>query len=95
LTYRVIAELFDDVDGLLAALMLVSLTWFRTCSTMVASRIPAMLLGLLATWAWLQWRRNHDWRWAGRHWRGLWVVRDHAPARRVVFRDPDRRRDDC
>lgn len=64
LVYRIVAELMSDFEGLLAALFLVSLNWFRICSTMVASRIPAMLFGLLATWAWLRWRRNKDWRWA-------------------------------
>ncbi|HEV7298892.1 MAG TPA: glycosyltransferase family 39 protein [Tepidisphaeraceae bacterium] len=63
LVYRIVAELLSDFDGLLAALLMVSLMWLRICSTMVASRIPVMLLGLAATWAWLRWRNAGEGRW--------------------------------
>lgn len=57
----VIAELIDTTAGLLAALLLVSLTWFRTYSVLLTSQSPMLLLGLLIVWSWLRWRQNRRW----------------------------------
>jgi 4-amino-4-deoxy-L-arabinose transferase-like glycosyltransferase len=64
MSYRVTAELIDGVAGLLAALMVVSLQWFRYLSLMVMSHSVMLLLGLLILWSWLRWRRAHSLRWA-------------------------------
>lgn len=63
LMYRVTAELIDGVAGLLAALMLVSLQWFRYLSLMVMSHSVMLLLGLAIVWAWLHWRRERSLKW--------------------------------
>jgi len=62
--YRVITELIDGAAGLLAALLLVSLTWFRTYSVLLASQSPMLLLGLLIVWTWLRWRESRSWYWS-------------------------------
>lgn len=72
LSYRVIAELIDGSAGLLAALVLVTLEYFRVYSVLLTSHEPVLLLGLAMTWAWLRWRQavganarlNAAWRWA-------------------------------
>ncbi len=56
LTYRIVTELADGFLGALAALMLVSLSWFRIFSILLTSHEPMLLLGLLMVWAWLRWR---------------------------------------
>ena len=63
LTYRVFTELMDGVAGLLGALLIVSLTWFRTYSILLTSHLPMLLLGLLMIWAWLRWRRHQNFAW--------------------------------
>jgi hypothetical protein len=55
--YRVTAELVDGEAGLLAALLLLSLKWFRHLALLVMSHTVLMLLGLGIIWAWLHWRR--------------------------------------
>ena len=62
--YRVVAEMLDGVAGLLAALMLVSLSTFRELSLRLYSQTPMLLLALCLIWAWLAWRRDR------RFWRG-------------------------
>jgi hypothetical protein len=62
--YRVIAEVVDNFAGLLAALWLVSLMWFRHLSAMLMSHTVLLLLGLLMFWAFLRWRKEHRLRWA-------------------------------
>src|SRR5688572_10342404 len=65
MTYRVIAELLDDnLAGLLAALMLLSLAQFRYVSMIVVSHPAMLLLGLALVWAWLRWRRTPTLWWA-------------------------------
>jgi hypothetical protein len=64
LMYRITAELTDGVSGLLAAILMVSLTKFRMVSLMLLSNLPALLLGLLMTWAWLRWREKRSIGWA-------------------------------
>lgn len=56
LLFLIVGELLDPVYGLAAAAMLLGLTIFRLQSVMVMAQIPALLLGLGMTWAWLRWR---------------------------------------
>lgn len=58
LLYRIVTELVDGVAGLLAAVLLASLSWFRMLSIMLLSQLPMLLFGLLMVWAWLRWRRS-------------------------------------
>jgi hypothetical protein len=62
--YRVIAEVIDGFAGLLAALWLMALIWFRHLSSMLMSHPVVLLLGLAAVWAYLRWRREMRLRWA-------------------------------
>jgi hypothetical protein len=64
LVYRIFAELIDGVAGLLGALAMLSLEYFRVYSILLTSHEPMLLLGLLMTWAWLHWRQRRTWRWA-------------------------------
>ena len=64
LLYRVISELLNPPTGLLAALLTVSLSWFRMLSVLVYSQVPLLLMTLLLLWAWLRWRRNPHPGWA-------------------------------
>ena len=58
LLYAIVTDVADGLAGLLASLLLVSLTWFRTWSILLMGQIPAMFLGLLMVWAWLRWRES-------------------------------------
>ena len=84
--YRVVAELLDDVAGLLAALMLCSLTQFRYVSTIVVSHPAMLLLGLSMIWAWLRWRRASTARMGSRDRRLGRLGGDHAAGRRDLLR---------
>jgi hypothetical protein len=64
LLYRVITGLVDGAAGALAALLLVSLSWYRMLSVLVFSQVPLLLMGLLLIWAWLHWRRSRGIGWA-------------------------------
>ena len=64
MVYRIITEIVDGACGALAALMMVSLSWFRMLSVMLMSNVPMLLFALLLYWAWLRWRKNHGWGWA-------------------------------
>lgn len=64
LAYRVVAELMDGLSGLLVAAMLVGTSIFRLVSVMLLAQVPVLLMVLLATWAWLRWRREKRLRWA-------------------------------
>lgn len=64
LAYRIVAELLDGVAGMLAAMLLVSLGWFRVYSVLVTGHVPMLLLGLLMFWAWLRWRNRRRTIWA-------------------------------
>jgi hypothetical protein len=57
LTYRIITELTDGVGGLLAAILVCSLSWFRMISVMLMSQVPVLFLGLVVIWAYLRYRR--------------------------------------
>lgn len=58
LTYRILTELIDGAAGLLGALWIASLSWFRMASILLMSQIPALLMGLILVWAWLCWRKH-------------------------------------
>ncbi|HZL37125.1 MAG TPA: glycosyltransferase family 39 protein [Tepidisphaeraceae bacterium] len=62
--YRIVAELIDGAAGMLAALMMVSLSWFRVYSVLITSHVPMLLLGLLMVLAWMRWRQRRAFRWA-------------------------------
>jgi 4-amino-4-deoxy-L-arabinose transferase-like glycosyltransferase len=64
LLYRVITELIDGAAGALAALLLVSLSWYRMLTVLVFSQVPLLLMALLLVWAWLRWRRGGGVGWA-------------------------------
>ena len=63
LLYRIITELIDGAAGAVAALLLVSLTWFRTYTVLLMSQVPMLFLGLLMIWLWLRWREQNRWGW--------------------------------
>lgn len=56
LLFSIVTELVDGLAGLLAALVLASLSWFRMLSILLMGQIPALFLGLLMFWAYLRWR---------------------------------------
>lgn len=65
MTYRVTAGILNDsVLGLLAALLLVSLSEFRTLSLETVSYIPFALMALSMWWAYLHWREGRGYVWA-------------------------------
>ena len=63
MVYRIITEILDGACGALAALMMVSLSWFRMLSILLLSNVPMLLFALLLYWSWLRWRKNHGWGW--------------------------------
>ena len=64
LVYRVITEVLDGAAGTLAALLVVSVSWYRMLSVLVFSQVPLLLIALLLVWAWLHWRRDGKAGWA-------------------------------
>jgi hypothetical protein len=58
LLYRLITDLVDGAAGLLTAMLMASLSWFRMLSILLFSQVPMLLLGLLLFWAWLRWREK-------------------------------------
>lgn len=54
--YRLVTEWVDGVMGMMAALLIVSLSWYRMVSVMLLSQLPLLLLGLVMIWAWSRWR---------------------------------------
>jgi hypothetical protein len=64
LVYRVVSDLIDGAAGALAALLVVSLSWYRMLSVLVFSQVPLLLMALLLVWAWLHWRRAGKAGWA-------------------------------
>jgi 4-amino-4-deoxy-L-arabinose transferase-like glycosyltransferase len=63
MTYRVVTELIDGVAGLVAAVLIVSLTTVRYQSIVVQSHLPMAVIGVTMVWAWLHWRRELSIRW--------------------------------
>ncbi len=64
LFYRVVRELIDGVAGLLAALLLISMTKFRALSVMLLSQTPMLFFALLIVLIWLRWRKDRGNAWA-------------------------------
>jgi len=64
LVYRIVAELLDGVCALLAAVMMLSLSWFRMLSMLLMSNVPMLLFALLLYLFWLRWRKSHHFGWA-------------------------------
>jgi hypothetical protein len=62
--YLLMEELFDPVRGMLAVLMMVSLTMFRYAAILLMSSIPTTLAVVILLWAWLRFRRQTRTRWA-------------------------------
>ena len=56
LLYAIVTDLVDGLAGLLAAVLLLSLSWFRMLSILLMGQVPALFLGLVMFWAWLRWR---------------------------------------
>ncbi|MDP9174742.1 MAG: hypothetical protein M3O30_12865 [Planctomycetota bacterium] len=63
LFYLVLTEMLDGAMALIAVLVLLSMGIFRLGAIMLLSQIPVLLLGLLMTFAWLQWRERREWAW--------------------------------
>ncbi|HEX4125646.1 MAG TPA: hypothetical protein VHY37_13035 [Tepidisphaeraceae bacterium] len=64
LVYAIVAEMLDGFYALLAALMIVSLSWFRVYSILLTSHVPALLMGMAMVWCWLHWREKSAIGWA-------------------------------
>ncbi|HEX3356073.1 MAG TPA: glycosyltransferase family 39 protein [Tepidisphaeraceae bacterium] len=64
LVFRIVCELADAIAGAMAAVLLLSSSWFRTYSILVYGQPIALMLGLLMLWAWLRWREHQGWHWS-------------------------------
>lgn len=64
LLYLIVTELLDGAAGLLAVVILASLSWFRVYSILLTGHVAMLLFGLLLIWAWLRWSATHRLRWA-------------------------------
>jgi hypothetical protein len=64
LLYRVVAELLDGLAGILAAILLLSLTKYRYVALTALSHGMMVFWGMLLLWAWLRWRKSPSTRWA-------------------------------
>lgn len=64
LTFWIVVKLIDGSSGLLAALLMVSLSRFRWLSLRVMSYNAMLLIGLLMFVCYLRWRRERNWKWA-------------------------------
>ncbi|CAN5664298.1 hypothetical protein BH09PLA1_BH09PLA1_09790 [soil metagenome] len=64
MVFLIVARLIDGGAGLIAALMMLANPLFRLQALMVLAQAPAMLLMLIALWAWLHWRTRHAARWS-------------------------------
>lgn len=58
MVYRIIAWLVDDMAGLLAALMFMSVDEVRHVGVMLLSHLPLLMWACLLFWALLRWRRR-------------------------------------
>jgi hypothetical protein len=61
--YLILTDLLDGASAILGVLMLLSLSMFRLMSIMLMAQIPTLLLGLVMTWAALQWQKNRGRKW--------------------------------
>ena len=64
LFYAIVSEMIDNVSGLLGALLLLSLSFFRFIAMVTMSHGAIVFLGLLLIFCFLRWRTRHDLRWA-------------------------------
>lgn len=64
LSYAIVARSFGPMAGGLTALLLVGTGAFRTESTVLASRVPMMLFGLIAIFAFVRWYEGRGLKWA-------------------------------
>ncbi|CAN5429974.1 hypothetical protein BH10PLA1_BH10PLA1_08650 [soil metagenome] len=62
--YLVIDELLDGAFAAVAVLLMWATGTLRLLSIMVMSQQIAMTFGIALVWAYLQWRKRFDWRWA-------------------------------
>ena len=81
LIYLVVSELLDGVSGILAAILLLSLQWFRYLAMMVMSHSVMLLLGLAIVWSWLRLATGTSSRLGGGDWRAHGLGGDHAACR--------------
>ena len=63
LLYLVLVELVDSSAAMLGALLMISLSWFRTYTILLMSQVPVLLLGLGVVYAWLRWRKHRRLGW--------------------------------
>lgn len=61
--YLVVTEVLDGASGILAAILLVSISNFRMMSIMAMANILSLLLGLTMTFAYLNWRKRRGAGW--------------------------------
>jgi hypothetical protein len=61
--YLILTDILDGASAILGVLMLLSMSMFRLMSIMLMAQIPMLLLGLVMTWAAIQWRQNNRKRW--------------------------------
>jgi hypothetical protein len=64
LLYLVVTELIDGAAGLLAVVIMLSLSTFRWLALVEMSHAAGVMWGLVALWAWLAWRRSPRAGWA-------------------------------
>jgi hypothetical protein len=62
--YALVCEVIDDTAGLLAAIVIVSLTWFRTFTILMMAQGPMLLAGLLILIVCLSFLKQPNWKWA-------------------------------
>jgi hypothetical protein len=62
--YAVVAEMFDPVRGLIAAILLVSLQIFSSTSLLLMSEMPFLVAELLMLLTWFNFRRCSSWQWS-------------------------------
>jgi Dolichyl-phosphate-mannose-protein mannosyltransferase len=64
LLYAVVAQVFDPVRGIIAAMLLVSLNGFVEGSELLLSEMPFLAAELTMVLAWFAFRREPGWKWA-------------------------------
>jgi hypothetical protein len=64
LLFLIISELIDNLAGVIAVILMISLLPFRWLALVEMSHGAGMMWGLLAMWSWLAWRKSPGARWA-------------------------------
>ena len=85
LMYRITTELLDGDCGILTAISMVSLSWFRVYSILLTGHVPMLVWGLVMIWAWLQWPKKYRVAMGHRDRRGGGMGRHYAPADAAIF----------